>query len=65
MGGLLKKDELSWKVMKEIKFIERLGEFLSIEGLCLPIEYICIQNVLYLINNHSEEDDIMEEVFYL
>lgn len=65
INGLLTKDELSWKLMKEIKFVERLGQLLSVESLSIPIRFLCIRNVLSLINNHSEEEEIIEDVFYI
>jgi hypothetical protein len=63
INGLLTKDELSWKLMKEIKFIERLGQLLSVENLSIPISYLCIQNAISLINNHQEEEEIINKLF--
>lgn len=65
ISGLLTKDELSWKLMKEIKIIKRLGELLSVDNLSIPIRFVCIQNALNLIKNHQEEEDIINEVKFI
>jgi len=62
ISGLLIKDELSWQVMENIPLIDRIGKLLTIENLSIPIRYVCLENLINLLNNHKDEIEILEDV---
>lgn len=62
LDSLLIKDELSWKIMKNIPLNDRIKELLSIESLSHPLIMACLKILNSLLYNHKDETDIIEDV---